>query len=159
MTAQPPPKQQAIFPDLPRNRPLSKPDGGIDDYWLLFFDNLVMALQRNYGPEGLNAPPQQSSSITDLTEAQSQGAILYDTTNNVFKTNSKYTNQVDVDGNPIYSWFQMMQLVTGTGNPNGSVPGNLYQFFWDTTGHVLYICTTAGSNDVLNPPVAVWTGV
>lgn len=38
------------------------------------------------------------------------------------------------------------------GNPNGNVAGNVYQFCWDTTGSVLYVCTTSG-----NAASAVWT--
>lgn len=38
------------------------------------------------------------------------------------------------------------------GNPNGSVAGVTYQFCWDTTNNILYICTTTGSTTT-----AVWT--
>jgi hypothetical protein len=38
------------------------------------------------------------------------------------------------------------------GNPNTHVAGTTFQLLWDTTNHILYICTTAG-----NAASAVWT--
>lgn len=43
-------------------------------------------------------------------------------------------------------------ILSGAGNPNGSVGGSTYQLYWDTTNHVLYVCTTSGVAGV-----AVWT--
>jgi len=40
------------------------------------------------------------------------------------------------------------------GNPNGNVAGTVYQFCWDTTDDILYICTTSGI-----ATLAVWTVV
>lgn len=38
------------------------------------------------------------------------------------------------------------------GNPNGNLAGTTFQFCWDTTNHILYICTSTGS-----AATAVWT--
>lgn len=43
-------------------------------------------------------------------------------------------------------------VLNGVGNPNGSVAGVTYQFYYDTGGKKLYICTTTGSTTT-----AVWT--
>jgi len=43
-------------------------------------------------------------------------------------------------------------ILNNAGNPNGSVAGVVYQFCWDTTNHLLYVCTTSG-----NAATAVWT--
>jgi hypothetical protein len=43
-------------------------------------------------------------------------------------------------------------ILHNAGNPNGSVAGTIYQFCWDTTNSILYICTTSG-----NAATAVWT--
>lgn len=53
---------------------------------------------------------------------------------------------------------QVSNLITANvvlnypGNPNGNVAGIVFQFCWDTTDLVLYICTTSG-----NASTAVWT--
>lgn len=81
-------KQQAIFPDLPRNQPLLNKDGTMNDYWMLFFSNMVMALQRNLSPEGFVMPQQTTADInTYLTGTTFTGSILYDSTSNQFKGN------------------------------------------------------------------------
>lgn len=43
-------------------------------------------------------------------------------------------------------------ILHNAGNPNGLVAGVTYQFCWDTTNSVLYVCTTSG-----NAATAVWT--
>lgn len=43
-------------------------------------------------------------------------------------------------------------ILSGSGNPNGSVAGSVYQFYYDTTNKNLYVCTTTGSAST-----AVWT--
>lgn len=43
-------------------------------------------------------------------------------------------------------------VLSGIGNPNAAVAGTVYQFFYDTSGKKLYICTTTGSSTT-----AVWT--
>lgn len=40
------------------------------------------------------------------------------------------------------------------GNPNGNVAGNVFQFCYDTTNKILYICTSSGST-----VTAIWTFV
>ncbi len=80
-------KQQAVFPDLPRNAPLVDKDGNMNILWQLFFQNLVMALQTNLKPEGFVIPQQSATNITLLTAAQSIANILYDSTNHEFKGN------------------------------------------------------------------------
>jgi len=81
-------KQQSIFPDLPRNQPFLNENGTINDYWMLFFDNLNMALQRVLSVEGFQMPQQTTSDISVyLTGTTFTGSILYDSTSNQFKGN------------------------------------------------------------------------
>jgi len=54
----------------------------------------------------------------------------------------------------VYNLFQSNIILFNAGNPNGSVAGTTYQFCWDTTNDVLYICTTSGTTST-----AVWTNV
>src|SRR5271170_1129097 len=92
------PKQQAIFPDLPRDHPVVNKDGMMSDYWSLFFDNLITTLQNNHSNEGIMVPSQSAANIADLTATEpsvpdganirlSNANILYDSTNNTFKGN------------------------------------------------------------------------
>lgn len=52
---------------------------------------------------------------------------------------------------------QVMNLMSSNtiqhfaGNPNGSVAGDTFNFCWDTTNFILYVCTTSG-----NASTAVW---
>jgi hypothetical protein len=99
MPMQQTPKQQSIFPDLPREQPLVGKDGLINPYWALFFDNLVASLQTNFNPEGILVPSQTAANIALLVEGTAPspptGAatrtsianILYDSTNDLFKGN------------------------------------------------------------------------
>jgi len=87
-------QQQAVFPDLPRNQPLVDKDGNMNQYWILFFQNLVAALQNNFSNEGIKVPAQTATNIlsltTSLTSETKRGSIanvLYDSTNNAFKGN------------------------------------------------------------------------
>lgn len=45
-------------------------------------------------------------------------------------------------------------ILSFAGNPNSNVAGNTFQFCWDTSDSILYICTTSGST-----VTAVWTQV
>src|ERR1700681_3495217 len=45
-------------------------------------------------------------------------------------------------------------ILHNAGNPNGVVAGTIYQFCWDTTNNILYVCTSSGST-----VTAVWTQV
>ncbi len=98
MTLQQTPKQQNIFPDLPKNQKVINSDGSMNEYWMLFFDQLVNALQTNFNPEGILVPAQTAENIALLvatpqaipdgtnTRVSNQN-ILYDSTNNEFKGN------------------------------------------------------------------------
>lgn len=80
-------KQQAIFPDLPRdNTVVDLKTGEMTAHWALFFQQLTMALQTNLKPEGIVVPPQNATNITSLGNISAAvGNILYDSTNNTFK--------------------------------------------------------------------------
>lgn len=54
----------------------------------------------------------------------------------------------------VYNLFQSNIILFNAGNPNGSVAGTTYQFCWDTTNSILYLCTTSGTSST-----AVWTKV
>lgn len=92
------PKQNAIFPALPREQPLINKDGMINDYWVLFFQQLIDSLQNYINPEGILVPAQTAADIAQLTAVPtfpptgadirvSNQNILYDSTNNEFKGN------------------------------------------------------------------------
>jgi hypothetical protein len=79
-------KQQAIFPDLPRSEQIVDKLGNITADWRLYFQQLTMALQTNFKPEGLVIPPKIASDIAELGDITAAiGNIIYDTTNNQFK--------------------------------------------------------------------------
>ena len=78
--------QQAIFPDLPRDRQLVDKNGQITAGWALFFQQLTMALQTNLKPEGFVMPPKTAAEIANLGDiSESIGNIIYDSSNNEFK--------------------------------------------------------------------------
>jgi hypothetical protein len=93
------PKQNDLFPSLPRSRQLVNKDGTINEYWLLFFQDLLRSLQNNFSPEGLLVPSQTAANIALLIDGTapnppvgndirlSNANILYDSTNNEFKGN------------------------------------------------------------------------
>jgi hypothetical protein len=79
-------KQQAIFPDLPRDKQMVDKNGEITPHWDLFFQQLTMALQTNFKPEGIVVPPQSAANIANLGNTDgSIGNIIYDSSNNQFK--------------------------------------------------------------------------
>lgn len=80
-------KPLAIFPDSPRNIKVVDKNGYITPEFQLFLDQLILALQTNFKPEGIVVPQESASDITLLTGTQSVGNILYDSTNNAFKGN------------------------------------------------------------------------
>ena len=90
-------KQQAVFPDLPRTSQVLDKDGNMLGEWLLYFQNLTLALQTNFKPEGIVVPSQTAANIALLTNtvanpdspylAGSLANILYDSTNDAFKGN------------------------------------------------------------------------
>lgn len=79
-------KAQAIFPDLPRDKILVDKKGEITPSWFLYFQQLTMALQTNFKPEGFVIPALTAIDIGNLGDiAGAIGNIIYDSTNNVFK--------------------------------------------------------------------------
>lgn len=79
-------KQSAIFPDLPRDEVIANKDGTITSSWKLYFQQLTMALQTNFKPEGFVIPPKPTSDIVQLGGiSESIGNIIYDNTTNEFK--------------------------------------------------------------------------
>lgn len=79
-------RQQAIFPDLPREKQMVDKEGNVTPAWDLFFQRLVLALQTNYKPEGIVVPPLSATNIAGLGNTQGAiGNIIYDTDNNQFK--------------------------------------------------------------------------
>lgn len=54
----------------------------------------------------------------------------------------------------VYNLFQSNVVLYYAGNPNGNVAGVTFQFCWDTTDKILYICTTSGTASG-----AVWTEI
>lgn len=52
----------------------------------------------------------------------------------------------------VYNLFQANVVLFNSGDPNGVLAGQTYQFCWDTLNSKLYICTTTGSAST-----AVWT--
>jgi len=54
----------------------------------------------------------------------------------------------------VYEVVQSNVVLFNSGNPNGVLAGQTYQFCWDTANSVLYICTTTGTSST-----AVWTNL
>jgi hypothetical protein len=52
----------------------------------------------------------------------------------------------------VFNLYLANTILFNSGNPNGVVAGNTFQFCWDTLDASLYICTTTGSAST-----AVWT--
>jgi hypothetical protein len=84
-------KQQAIFPDLPRDPQVIDENGKMTEIWKWYFQSLTLALQTNFNPEGILVPSQSAANIALLTGIQSSANILYDSTNNEFKGNKNGT--------------------------------------------------------------------
>lgn len=87
-------KQIAIFPDLPRDPIVINEKGMFTDPYKLFFQQLVMALQTNFKPEGYVIPPKPTSDIIQLIAQASNNNIIYDSTTNQFKGNVNGTWKV-----------------------------------------------------------------
>jgi len=83
----PPSQQAALIPDVPHGQKLVDKDGMITPIWSGFFDQLVLALQTNFKPEGFVIPQQIATNIALLTDDASIANIIYDSTNNEFKGN------------------------------------------------------------------------
>ena len=143
-------QQPAIFPDLARNSQIADKDGNITAPWRLFFQQLAMALQTNYKPEGIVFPQQSATNIGLLTNETSKANLIYDSTNQAFNANITNT----ATGNR--AWYQVATIFHNAGNPNNvpSIAGNVDQLCRNTLTNTLYICTTAGGSGA-----AVWTAV
>lgn len=87
-------KQLAIFPDWPRDPVIINEKGMLTDPYKLFFQQLVMALQTNFKPEGYVIPPKPTSDIIQLIAQASNNNIIYDSTTNQFKGNVNGTWKV-----------------------------------------------------------------
>jgi len=87
-------KQQAIFPDLPRDDKVIDDEGYMTSPWKLYFQQLAMALQTNFKPEGYVIPPKPTTDIAQLTSDASDNNIIYDNTTNEFKGNVNGTWKV-----------------------------------------------------------------
>ena len=87
-------KQLAIFPDLPRSSQLVESNGEITADWKLYFQQLTMALQTNFKPEGIVVPPKPTTDINQLTNDTSDNNIIYESTTNEFKGNVNGTWKV-----------------------------------------------------------------
>lgn len=75
-----------VFPDLPREHPMTEKDGRMTDVWALYFDQLTLSLQTYFRNEGFRMPPLPDTDIASIGNTnQSVGNIIYDSTNNVFK--------------------------------------------------------------------------
>lgn len=81
------PKQQAIFPDLPRDLKIINEEGEMTSTWHLYFEQLTSALQAILKPEGSVMPQVTAANIALLTGTLSVANIVYDSTNNLFKGN------------------------------------------------------------------------
>lgn len=80
-------KQFTLCPDIPRGSEIVDEKGMLKTEWRAFFDQLVLALQTTFKPEGIVFPQQTTANIALLDGVQSKGNILYDSTTNEFKGN------------------------------------------------------------------------
>jgi len=165
------PKLQSIFPDLPRERPAIDKDGNFSALWDLGLSALFQALQQNFKNEGIMIPPLTQDDMNtiqslyqsyvggtynDLNRAlpDISGQTVYDRTTSI---TNQFVIATDGSSTPVVTlakWVPLSVMLTYAGNPNTHVSGVLNWMCFDTIGHLLYICTTAG-----NSSSAVWTGV
>ena len=74
-------------PNLPPDKTLVDATGKITDTWYTFFSQLIVLMQQNLSDQGIKLPQQTAETITSLNTAQSTGALLYDSTNDLLKVN------------------------------------------------------------------------
>jgi hypothetical protein len=115
--------------------------------------------------------PLATYSDSALTIANTNPVVLDSAgrAGNIFLQNLAYkvvlsdvNNNVIWTDDPVYSsdYSTRAKLLTGSGNPNGSVAGTAgsagigADAYWDATNNILYVCTTTG-----NAASAVWTAV
>ncbi len=154
--------RQAIFPDVPRESPAVDKNGDFTQYWSLGLGALFQALQVNFKNEGIVFPPLTA---TQMATIQSFYAAYIGQT-----FNSLTLALPDISGQTIYGvesylsyqfiiakdsapdpvvilakWVPFAFMLTGVGNPNGSVAGVINWQYLDTSGPTLYVCTASGS--------------
>lgn len=80
-------KQTTLFPDVPRDDQMVDPETGrLKAQWYLYFQNLSLTLQSNYQTEGVKAPSQTTTDISNIKNKQNViGNIVYDTVANTWK--------------------------------------------------------------------------
>jgi len=159
---------QALFPDLPRETPVINKDGDFSALWSLGFSSLFQALQENFSNEGILFPRLSATNIANIQAIyvpyigfplpqgipDISGKTVFDTTNRVSK---QFVITYDSSNPPnilAAQWNILSYLILGTGSPSGIQAGQVSWFYYDLTGHVLYICITSGSTST-----AVWTAI
>lgn len=75
------------IPNLPNGRKIADGDGNINDEWLQFFQQLIIALQQVISDEGILLPGQDSTNVDSLNTDKSIRKILFNTTDNVAQVN------------------------------------------------------------------------
>ena len=159
--------KQSIFPDMPRENPAVDKNGNLMALWELGLSALFQALQQNFKNEGILFPPLTADNMLTIQNLYTSyiggpyntltlalpdisGQTVYDSTT---KISNQFVIAQDNSGNvTLAKWVPLTVMLTYPGNPNTHVSGVLNWLCLDTTGHVLYACTTAG-----NP--ATWTAL
>lgn len=174
----------AIFPDMPRETPNVDKHGNFSALWNLGFSSLFQALQTNFKTEGIVFPPFKASNmmlIQNLYTPYVGGTYANMIANlpdisgqTIYNPDTSLSNQFiitqDASKNVIAAeWVPFAMMLTRAGNPNYSagppvipaVAAALNWLCYDTVGHGLWACTTAGCTGTLpvsSPlPAAVWT--
>lgn len=80
-------KQSSIIPDMPRdNQIVDSKTGKMTPHWQLYFQQLNLALQSTLQKEGLQAPSQTSTDITNIKNQNNLvGNIIFDSTHSQWK--------------------------------------------------------------------------
>lgn len=166
----------AIFPDMPRETPVVDKQGNFTKLWELGLSQLFQALQLNYKNEGLLLPlltQDQQNTIANLYAPyvggqynvllqnlpDISGQTVYDSTN---KVTQQFVIATDNSSPPLVilaKWVPLATMLISAVNPNYSVSparpgvaGVLNWLCYDIADKLLFICTTAGSQQT-----AVWT--
>lgn len=151
---------QSIFPDLPRQSPMTDKDGYLTPLWDLGFGSLFQALQRNFKNEGIVFPPlnaEQMNTIQNLytpfigqtynTLTQSlpdiSGQTVYDSTTQI--SNQFIIAQNNSSVVTLAQWVPFSMMLTNAGTPDLVIAGVLNWLCYDITNKVLYACYLAGA--------------